>query len=66
MLHHHPLEGMCTDGLAPVYQYTSQCSESSLGLYDYGARWYDPSTGRLIRADANVHEPGNPQGLVNL
>jgi len=21
-------------------------------------RWYDPSTGQLIRADANVHEPG--------
>ena len=26
-------------------------------------RWYNLSTGQLIRADANVHEPGNPQGL---
>src|SRR5262249_5270234 len=32
------------------------------GLYDYGARPYDPGTGRFSQAD-EVEARGNPQGL---
>jgi hypothetical protein len=33
---------------AVPYRYTGQREETALGLYDYGARWYDPSIGRFI------------------
>ena len=29
-----------------LYRYTGQRVETGTGLYDYGARWYDPSWGR--------------------
>ncbi|MBX7233672.1 MAG: hypothetical protein K1X65_04755 [Caldilineales bacterium] len=49
------------------YRYTGQWWASgggaTLGLYDYGARWYDPSLARFIQADTIVPEPGNPQSL---
>jgi RHS repeat-associated protein len=45
------------------YRYTGQREETALGLYDYGARWYDPSIGRFIQADTIVPQPGNPQSL---
>lgn len=45
------------------YRYTGQREEDTLGLYDYGARWYDPSIGRFIQADTIVPQPGNPQSL---
>jgi RHS repeat-associated protein len=48
---------------AVPYRYTEQREEAALGLYDYGARWYDPSIGRFIQADTIVPEPGNPQSL---
>jgi RHS repeat-associated protein len=48
---------------AVPYRYTVQREETALGLYDYGARWYDPSIGRFIQADSIVPEPGNPQSL---
>jgi RHS repeat-associated protein len=34
-----------------------------LGLYTYGARWYQPSLGRFLQPDTVVPEPGNPQSL---
>jgi RHS repeat-associated protein len=48
---------------AVPYRYTGQREEAALGLYDYGARWYDPAVGRFIQADTIVPEPGNPQSL---
>ncbi len=40
-----------------------QREEAGIGLYDYGARWYDGALGRFIQPDTVVPEPGNPQSL---
>jgi len=45
------------------YRFTGQRREGTIGLYDYGARFYDPLLGRFISADTVVPEPGNPQAL---
>lgn len=56
------------------YRYTGQRLEVGVGapspvdgldrgLYDYGARWYDPMLGRFTQADSLVPDPGNPQSL---
>ena len=34
-----------------------------IGLYQMGARWYDPALGRWIQPDTIVPERGNPQAL---
>ena len=44
-------------------RYTGQREEVELGLYDYGARYYDPLLARFISADTVVPQPGNPQSL---
>jgi RHS repeat-associated protein len=49
--------------LTTDYQYTGQRYEAGFGLYDYGARYYDPALARFVSADTIVPEPGNPQGL---
>ena len=50
-----------------TYRFTGQRQEAGLGgvegMYYYGARWYDPATGRFLAADTIVPEPGNPQAL---
>jgi RHS repeat-associated protein len=42
------------------YQFTGQRREG-FGLYDYKARFYDPSMARFVSADTIVPDPGNPQ-----
>ena len=45
------------------YRFTGQREEEALGLYYYGARWYDPDLKRFIQPDTIVPQPGNPQSL---
>ena len=40
------------------YRYTGQLRQAEVGLYDYGARWYD-ALARFIQADALIPSPGN-------
>jgi RHS repeat-associated protein len=42
-------------------QFTGELLESSLGLYFYGARFYDSALGRFVSADTIVPGMGNPQ-----
>jgi RHS repeat-associated protein len=51
-----------TSGATPTtFRYTGQREEAGLGLYYYGARWYDPALGRFIQADTIVPNPGDAQ-----
>jgi|GEM_PF-1806039 len=45
------------------YRWTGQRQEESLGLYQMGARWYDPALARWLSADTLVPGAGNPQAL---
>ena len=44
-------------------RFTGQRWEQGLDLYDYNARFYDPTLGRFLQPDPIVPEPGNPQAL---
>jgi RHS repeat-associated protein len=49
-----------TSGVTPTsYRYTGQREEAGLGLYYYGARWYDPALGHFIQPDTVIPNPGN-------
>jgi RHS repeat-associated protein len=45
------------------YTFTDQEDDDDLGLYNYGARLYDPVLGRFISPDGIVQAPDNPQTL---
>jgi RHS repeat-associated protein len=44
-------------------RFTGQREEVTLGVYDYGARFYSPGLGRFLSADTVVPEAGRPQSL---
>ena len=48
----------------PLYnRFTDQYWDEEVGLYYYGARYYDPALGRFIQADTLTPDVYNPQGL---
>jgi RHS repeat-associated protein len=57
-----PLWGVGSGAELPTdFQFTGQRIQSTIALYDYHARFYDPYVGRFIQADSIVPSPGNPQ-----
>jgi RHS repeat-associated protein len=62
---HYPYgEERWSSGTLPTdYRFTGQRSDSGLGLYHMGARFYDPALGRWISADTLVPEPAYPHSL---
>ena len=53
-----------TAGTLPTdYRFTGQRRESGLGLYQMGARWYDPALGRWLSPDTLVPDSANPQSF---
>jgi RHS repeat-associated protein len=51
-------------GTTPTtYRYTGQREDASLGLYFYGARYYDSALGRFVQPDTLVPSPSDPQSL---
>jgi RHS repeat-associated protein len=50
-------------GMPTDYRFTRQRIESALGIYQMGARWYDPYTNRWVSPDTIIPDPTNPQSL---
>jgi RHS repeat-associated protein len=45
------------------HKYTGKRLDATTGLYYYGARYYDPLSGRFISPDSIIQNPNNPQAL---
>ena len=57
-------ETVYSSGTTPTnYHFTGQREETGIGLYFYGARWYDTTIRRWMQADTVVPGVGNPQNL---
>ena len=51
-------------GAAPPERgFNGRQRDGATGLYDYGARWYDPATGRFLQPDSFVPDPLRPATL---
>lgn len=46
-----------------AYKFNGQELDTTTGLYNYGARYYDPNLMRFISADNVIPNPANPQML---
>jgi RHS repeat-associated protein len=60
---YYPYGGTRSGGVPTDYQFTGQKLDTGTSLYYYGARYYDPVTGRFVSADTVVPSPGKPQAL---
>jgi RHS repeat-associated protein len=61
---YYPFGGTRWASVAPLptdFGFTGQRNQSTIGLYDYHARFYDPLVGRFVSADSIVPNPGDPQ-----
>ncbi len=47
----------------PERGFNGRQRDAATGLYDYGARWYDPSMGRFLQPDSLVPDPLRPRTL---
>ena len=57
-----------TSGTTPTtYRFTGQRAEAGLGLYFYGARWYDSALARFLQPDPLVPDDRNtPLSLLTV
>ena len=44
-------------------RFNAKEQQTDIGLYDYGARFFDPTIGRFVSADSVVPRPGDSQAL---
>jgi RHS repeat-associated protein len=56
-------EDLGGSGSGSSHRFTGQELDFETGLYNYGARYYNPVLGKFISADTIVPYPGNPQTL---
>jgi len=49
----------------PSYLFTDQEKDTESGFYNFGAREYDPITGRFIQPDPLLVNPVSPNGEIN-
>jgi len=47
----------------PEFGFTGQRWVDSIGIYDYGARWYEPKLGRFLSPDSVVPAAYDPQSV---
>ena len=53
-------EARYSSGITPTeYRYTGQLEQAEVGLYYYGARWYDTVSAHFVQADTIVPSPGS-------
>jgi RHS repeat-associated protein len=50
-------------GVAPERGFDGRRRDAATGLYDFGARWYDPALGRFLQPDSVVADALHPASL---
>jgi len=48
---------------ADDFRFTGQEMDEGMGVYDYGARYYDPLLGRFLQVDSYLGKPAQPGSL---
>jgi RHS repeat-associated protein len=61
-LRYYPWGGVrYTSNTTPTtFRFTGHREQSEIGLYFYGARWFDAELGRFVQADSIIPNPGQP------